>query len=131
MIQEENEMMAWGEQAITALIHSADRKEIAQRWEAHLRSYLIEAKGISGDLPTPEGHLIATPRSDGLEYKMDPEPKRDERFVDPFNQSALIDKYYLDESLEYDERTQSKLLHPMTSYQLHYHESELCTITIQ
>ena len=35
---------------------------------------------------------------------MDPLPRRDARFVDPFNQTALIDEYYVDSDRAFDER---------------------------
>ena len=48
---------------------------------------------------------LSEPRWDGLPYEMDAEPRRDDRFVDPFNMTARIDDYAADESLPADERT--------------------------
>jgi len=86
LILDEDEMMLqWGEQAIQALIKTAaDRQEVEQ-WTTHLLSYLNAAGGFSGDLtievaiPTPKA------RYDGKPYEMDSYPQRDDRFQDTFN----------------------------------------------
>jgi len=103
-LQEEEEMIAWGEQAIAALTRSPDALRNAQEWEAHLRLLMRAAGGIAGDLPMPEDQPLPQLRSDGQRYEMKVTPRRDERFVDPFNISAKYDEYYRDESLPYDER---------------------------
>lgn len=105
ILHEEEEMTAWGEQAIRALTASEESRKIAGEWDAHLRSFLYEAGGFSGDLPAPANHSVPQTRADGADYQMDMIPRRDDRFVDCFNQSALIDQYYKDESRDYDERT--------------------------
>src|SRR5579862_466267 len=48
MIQEEEEMLAWGEAALTALTADPRAKATADAWEAHLRAYLAAAGGVSG-----------------------------------------------------------------------------------
>ncbi|SEO62948.1 hypothetical protein [Paenibacillus sp. OV219] len=109
LLREEEEMVAWGEAAIEALTETEYSRRNAVEWEAHLRSFLHHCSGISGDLAAPEGFALPQARSDGSEYIMDLIPQRDSRFIDQFNQSALIDQYYRDETLDYDERTYALL----------------------
>lgn len=109
ILREEEEMLAWGEQALAALTREAQADSLSRQWYEHLQFYLQEAGGIFGDLPKPEVQPAASPRSDGTGYEMDVLPRRDERFIDPFNRSAEIDAYYKDENREYDERTYALL----------------------
>src|SRR5688500_17171067 len=103
-LQEEEEMIAWGEHAIGALAQTPEARASAEAWETHLRASLRAAGGIPGDLTVPEDRPLPPPRSDGQRYEMDAVPGRDQRFVDNFNVAAKIDDYYRDESLPYDER---------------------------
>jgi hypothetical protein len=103
-LQEEEEMIAWGRQAIAALTQTPQAAEQARAWELHLRAFLEAAGGIPGDLEMPKDGALPQPRSDGQPYEMDIVPQRDERFVDNYNHAALIDTYYADESLPVDER---------------------------
>jgi hypothetical protein len=57
----------------------------------------------------PENLVCPTPRSDGSRYQMESTPRRDQRFVDPFNRSAKIDEYYQDESRDDEERVMALL----------------------
>jgi hypothetical protein len=105
ILQEEEEMIAWGEQAITALTQNPVQAVIAQQWEAHLRPFLYEAGGISADLPKPESLVLPQPRADGRPYEMDVMPQRDARFTNSFDQShwKYVDQG-LSESIAKDER---------------------------
>jgi hypothetical protein len=85
MIQEEEEMIAWGEQAITALARSEEQANAGQAWEAHLRSFMAAAGGIGGDLPKQSATEPLQPRAAEQPYTMDAIPRRDQRFPDPFN----------------------------------------------
>jgi hypothetical protein len=87
IVQEEEEMIAWGEQAIVALMRSPENAEAARSWEAHLRAFLHDAGGVAGDLAAPEGSLLPPPRWDGAPYEMDVMPQRDARFTNSFDQS--------------------------------------------
>jgi hypothetical protein len=49
ILQEEEEMIAWGKAALQALIHDDTTRAQADAWEAHLRAYLADAGGIAGD----------------------------------------------------------------------------------
>jgi hypothetical protein len=106
MITEEEEMIAWGEQAVKALILSQEDHTKSTSWSAHLQTFLNQAGGIHGDpllaksVNTPK----VTARNDGKPYEMDAKPQRDARFTDPFNSSAKIDEYYRNDQLQADER---------------------------
>ncbi|WP_282943158.1 hypothetical protein [Paenibacillus sp. RC67] len=102
---EQEEMMAWGESAIQALIQTDEDEARSTEWQKHLESFLQEAGGISGESKRPEDAPQKTPRSDGSRYVMKLEPSRDDRFIDPYNAAAKIDEYYVDDSLLADERT--------------------------
>ncbi len=102
-LTEEREMLEWGEQALSALTRSEAAREKAETWERHLRAYLLAAGGVSGNLEAPATPLPKA-RATGQFFEMDPTPRRDARFIDPFNQTALIDDYYTDESRAFDER---------------------------
>jgi hypothetical protein len=52
IIQEEEEMIAWGEAALQALVRDDEAREQAAAWEAHLRAYLDAAGGLVGELAT-------------------------------------------------------------------------------
>jgi hypothetical protein len=109
ILQEEQMMLSWGEQALAALRERADEQEAAE-WKKHLEEMLQAAGGIFGDFQAEaKAEPIEKRRSDGVPYVMDEMPQRDARFVDPYNRSAPIDAYYKDESLEYDERTYALL----------------------
>ncbi|AZN42615.1 hypothetical protein [Paenibacillus albus] len=48
MLQDQEEMLDWGEQALAALIDSPEKELHAQQWEHHLLAYLRDAGGFSG-----------------------------------------------------------------------------------
>lgn len=102
ILQEEEEMVSWGERALAAVLANGNRQEAADRWEAHLRAFLQAAGGLCGDLE-PQPHS-APPRSDGRKYVMDAVPQRDRRFTQLYNRSGVVDEYYKDESRAYEER---------------------------
>jgi hypothetical protein len=101
--REQDEIIAWGEAARTAL--TADRAAAARAaaFADHLERYLAAAGGIGGG-EAADGAELPAARWDGGDYAMDPEPRRDGRFVDRFNCSAKIDDIYADESRPADER---------------------------
>jgi len=109
MLSEAKEMIAWGEQALYAVVENGPAREEAESWARHLLRFLSAAGGIHGDSESADTQDLPMPRSDGSPYEMDVVPKRDGRFVDPFNQSALIDDYYRDEDRPPDERTYALL----------------------
>ncbi len=98
VLREQEEVLSWGLTANEALVTAADREQVDQ-FRAHVRAYLSAAGGISGMEEPLAASALSEPRWDGLPYEMDAEPRRDDRFVDPFNMTARIDDYAADESL--------------------------------
>jgi bacterioferritin (cytochrome b1) len=109
ILDEEEQMLAWGEQAVKALTQQGQASADLKEWQEHLQSLLQDAGGIFGDLIHSAHNSPTTNRWNGDPYEMDATPQRDPRFVDPFNRSAEFDVYYKAESLEYDERTYALL----------------------
>jgi hypothetical protein len=105
ILAEQEEMVSWGRQAISALVQSPEQQKAALMWESHLSVYLQAAGGISGEAVKPTDMDISFTRNDGKPYVMQVEPKRDSRFVDNYNASAQIDQFYGDDKLPADERT--------------------------
>lgn len=105
ILLEQEESLEWGQSALIGLTAGEDERHVAQQFSVHVRSYLEAAGGVAGteEGPPPASELPA-PRWDGAEFEMDVEPRRDDRFVDPFNATAKIDEYYADESRPADER---------------------------
>lgn len=82
VILEEEDAVAWGKEALAALIQSPDDQARADAWSAHLRAYLAAAGGIMGDAAPPE--TLPAPRTTG-EFEPDFFPRRDERFIGQWN----------------------------------------------
>jgi hypothetical protein len=95
---EQREMLAWGETALAAV--SADVPAFAD----HVAAYLAAAGGISGE-DAVDGASLPQPRSDGSDYVMDAEPRRDDRFENTMRYDAGIDETYSDPAKSDDERT--------------------------
>ena len=79
IIQEEEEMIAWGEAAIAALTEDTAVREEAERWRAHLTAYLQAAGGVDGEQARTEPAELPASRSTE-EWEPDWMPRRDERF---------------------------------------------------
>lgn len=103
IVREQEEVLQWGGEANRTL--SATNREQVEHFRAHIRSYILAAGGIAGADDPLKATRLPTARWNGLPYQMDVEPRRDDRFVDPFNSTAKIDEYYTDESRPSDERT--------------------------
>src|SRR4029077_18555444 len=104
ILREQEEAVEWGEAAWHAVARAAEAAEGAERFRSHGQSSVEAAGGIFGD-DDVESAVPPTPRWDGTPYEIDPAPRRDERFSDIFNATALIDEYYVDEDLPPDERS--------------------------
>ncbi|MDQ3814613.1 MAG: hypothetical protein M3347_11770 [Armatimonadota bacterium] len=78
MILEEEEMIAWGQAALDALLTDDAARQRAQAWEAHLRAYLAAAGGIGGSDEKPAAQL-PPPRA-VAPLEPDFTPRRDARF---------------------------------------------------
>lgn len=105
VLREQEEMLDWGERAITALTATSDAAERAASFVAHLERYLAAAGGVTGDAPVDADAALPPARWDGSDYVMDAEVRRDARFVDRYNCSADISGYAADEGRPPDERT--------------------------
>ena len=99
LLGEQQEMIAWGEQAIVALTQTEEDHATAAAWENHLQAFLQAAGGVAGDLAQPEGITLPSPRSDGQPYTVNVVPQRDQRFADPFNRQF----YFRDTSTNEDD----------------------------
>jgi hypothetical protein len=103
IMQEEEEMIQWGEAALAALVHDEETRTQAEAWEAHLRAYLAAAGDVAGHSPTSppaptptrsfekeheqdhlirsSGHQVITPSPRATApLKPDWVPRRDSRF---------------------------------------------------
>lgn len=104
LLVDETEMIAWGEQALAALTATPEARARADAWVAHVDAYGRAAGGIFAGLEPEPDEKLPAPRANGQPYEMDPAPRRDERFVDPFNRAAPFDAHYRDESRPLPER---------------------------
>lgn len=102
MIMEEEEILAWGEQAITALLQTDEQRNECESWVQHLNSYVIHAQGAMGFDPItgnqPSSQRAVDP------FQADFTPRRDERFTDLFNSVLSADEIYLDRTRHAKER---------------------------
>lgn len=83
MVQEEEEMIQWGQAALQAMLTEENRAQ-AEAWESHLRAYLEAAGGITGSSVT---HTPTHPHTPSLPparaaQPLEPDwtPRRDRRF---------------------------------------------------
>ena len=87
----------YGIEALNCLVKDADRAELRE-WLATLDGMLAAAGGLDGSEPKSgekvERHFSATP------YKYDPVPKRDERFIDPYNMGVNAEALLFDPQTE-------------------------------
>jgi hypothetical protein len=82
MINEEEKMIAWGDQAIAALMEAAPDSAAIENWKKHLLAYLQAAGGIRGDQAIPD----ELPASRVIKaFEPDFMPQRDERFTQRWN----------------------------------------------
>jgi len=103
MALEEEEMMQWGENALSALVQTEADENERRAWKEHLQAYLTAADGISG-VPNTNKHAdVPAPRA--VEpYEADYVPRRDGRFGDLYNSVLSADEVYLDRSRDAKER---------------------------
>jgi hypothetical protein len=100
-IAEEEQMVEWGEAAISALVKTDDDRRTAAEWEAHLSAYLRAAGGVTGE--NPSGETLPAPR--GTEpFVPELDPRRDPRSGDIYNFHYRCNDVYLDKEADWDER---------------------------
>jgi hypothetical protein len=96
-LHDERRTVAWGRAAAAAVPAAGD-------WPETIAALLAAAGGLLGDAPAGEPPAGATLRSTAGPPAPDRVVRRDARFADMFNQSALIDQYCDDEARPADER---------------------------
>jgi hypothetical protein len=101
IIVDAQEIDAWGQQAVEAVIENDQDRARAQAWMAHLQAFLQAAGGIMmddkpADLPAPRATAPFTP---------DYFPQRDERFAQRWNFTNPQRQVSLNEAVPLDERT--------------------------
>ena len=81
IVLEEEEMIAWGEQALEALLAVASEEERrrAADWEAHLRAHLAAAGGMLGTAPRPDEAPPPSRAAAEPTVEVDWTPRRDPR----------------------------------------------------
>jgi hypothetical protein len=104
IILEEEEMIAWGEAALGALVTEPSVQERARAWHQHLQAYLDAAGGLWGD----GGATTGTPplRATGP-FIPDSTPRRDARFERLYNSNGSVDTISADSTRSPHERTLS------------------------
>ncbi len=103
VIPEEEQMIAWGGEALAALLTDERAEAEAKGWEMHLRAYLAQAGGVSGAAPVPPGLAVPAPRAVGG-FVPDVDPKRDARSGEIYNFHYRANDVYSDAAAGYDER---------------------------
>ena len=79
LILDEEETVAWGQQAVAAVTETGEQQARAESWSAHLRAYLNAAGGIMGDIDGSTNRL--PPSRAHVTYQPDYFPRRDPRFL--------------------------------------------------
>ncbi len=102
MMGDEEEIAAWGRQAIAAVVLTPDDQARAAAWTDHLRAYLSAAGGIAGDEPRPSDLPPAQASQPFVPTYL---PQRDERFVKRWNFVNPQRQVSLNEAVPLDERT--------------------------
>jgi hypothetical protein len=103
IIQEEEEMVQWGQAALDALTQDPEARRTAEAWEAHLRAYLEAAGGVTGSR-MPEGPNARMPEPRAAEpFEPDFFPRRDTRF-ESFNYHFPPHWIYAQQDRPADER---------------------------
>ena len=99
---EEEEMMAWGEKAVTAVTQSPSAQAKADQFQAHLNAYMQAMGGIMGD----QEKLVDLPPSRVTEpFTPDFFPNRDDRFAMKWNFVNPQRQVSMNENVPLDERT--------------------------
>ena len=96
------DMQDYGAQAVSALVESTRREELAA-WERLLRNLLANAGGLDGteEIPQREGGRREVPErqfSNGTRT-YERAPRRDERFSDPYNMGVHAEAFLYDPAM--------------------------------
>lgn len=82
ILSDEDEIMAWGQAAVAAVVATPEARTRAEAWSSHLLAYLRAAGGIMGDEAGPE---TLPPSRVTKAFQPDFFPRRDERFESQWN----------------------------------------------
>jgi hypothetical protein len=96
-LRDEERALEWGRAAAAAVPATGE-------WPQTVAALLAAAGGLLGDVPAPGAPSAAPLRSSAGPPPPDRTVRRDARFTDVYNQSALIDEYCNDEERPADER---------------------------
>jgi hypothetical protein len=94
---EVGEMIAFGKQALAALVN-AEQRAAMQSWVKLLHHSLAAAGGLDGTSPKPQAAANVERNYSGKPYQYDPVPRRDERFPDPYNMGVNAEMFLYDET---------------------------------
>jgi hypothetical protein len=114
-VAEEQQMIAWGEQALAALTQDDTTRQRCQDWEQHVQAYLQQAAGISGRDAIPPDLALPTPRAT-TPFVASFEPQRDGPPSQQHNFASRYHSVYNDPAVDQDERVLAlmfKRLHEM------------------
>jgi len=90
ILTEEEEQIAWGRQALKALLPSDPASvEKLNAWRAHLQSYLAAAGGVSGEAERLPESSLPSPRQVSL-HGTSRVPRRDERFPHVWQSRGVV-----------------------------------------
>jgi hypothetical protein len=102
-VQEEEDMIHWGEQALAALTQDEQNERMAKAWESHLKAYLQAAGGITGQEVIPED--LELPSARAVEpFTPSVDPRRDWRSGDIYNFRYRAADVYEDKQADMSER---------------------------
>jgi hypothetical protein len=94
---EVEDMIQWNESVLNCLVDPAGQEK-QKDWLQYLWGLAHQAGGLEGASVTPSKG-VAERRHSKVPYHYDPLPKRDERFVDLFNQGVNAEAFIYDEAL--------------------------------
>ena len=102
IVFELQEVRQFGQQAIECLVDDSKRQE-TQPWIDHLNECLASAGGLDGTLPTSD--QVPEPWHSKQPFQYDKEPKRDERFGDPYNAGVNPEAFLYDRQFSPQDKT--------------------------
>ena len=95
ILLEEEEHAAFGQAFVKTLLETDEQQAEAAAWAEHLRAYLAAAGGMNGEAERLAAEKLPAPRSDGGDFKLPLDSKRDERFKVsiPKNPTTFVPEY--------------------------------------
>jgi hypothetical protein len=96
------EVVEYGKQAIECLVDDDKRRE-TQAWIDHLSACLASAGGLDGT--RPKAGEVPAPWHSKQPFQYDKEPRRDERFSDPYNAGVNPEAFLYDQQFSPQDKT--------------------------